>query len=357
MSDINLIGWQSWSDCNSPNRKLPLRYSSPFGQNVITVPFHKIPTVNHKPPPRGWCSWHWFGNNISENTILDQARFIAQNKKQFPLEYILIDSGWCTWGDWLTPNSKKFPHNPKWLVKEIHKLGLKAGIWFAPLLATSTSDLYRKYPTWFIPNLEATKVSPLDVLIYPKRHVLDLQNPKVTKYLNSVVDYLSDCGFELFKLDFLYAGHFNPEFKTSAVPDNLLQTLLSTVHCHPSIYTIACGCPLAPAVGMVDAMRISDDINIPQLKYLWPVNHLIHTSRLNQLTLNLKLRQQTKVLWNLDPDAFICHPAHGLTPAQVLHLQSLIKSASGPIFLGDNLKLLSANQIDKFIYPLFQSHN
>ncbi len=331
---INLVGWQSWSDTRRSSGIYPRRYFSPHGQNNLHID-RKSYFINHKSPPIGWCSWPYFGPHINEQIILEQASAAAK----LGLEYILIDDGWTTWGDWLYPDSEKFPHGLKWLVKKIKLYGLKTGIWWAPLLAKSSSVLFHTHPDWFIPNLEGTQVLPLDIFISDKRRVLDLENPQVSKYLSLVLDYFLDCGLTLIKSDFLYAGHFNPKFTTSRVPDTLLHELLAT--CRKHFYSIACGCPLAPAVGVVDAMRISDDINIPQLNRLWPINHLIVTNRLNQLLNNYKLRQVTKSIWHLDPDAFISDPVFGITTSQSQKLASLIKQADGLIFLGDNLVKIS----------------
>nr|OGC90898.1 MAG: hypothetical protein A2V48_01970 [Candidatus Amesbacteria bacterium RBG_19FT_COMBO_48_16] len=345
---VSFIGWQSWSDCARPHRKSPPRYHSPHHKNVTQV--HTPQPIRPRfPPPTGWCSWHYFGPYINEQIILDQAK--ASVDLNLNLDYILIDDGWTTWGDWHTPDLRRFPHGLKWLVKQIKSLGLKAGLWWAPLLAKSSSKLFHRHPDWFIPNLEGTQVSPLDTFIRHKRRVLDLENPQVAKYLKSVLDFFTDCGFKLLKSDYLYAFYFNPKFKSSQIPDSLLHQLLAVIYQLP-LFSVACGCPLAPAVGVVDAMRISEDINIPHLKHLWPVNRLIHASRLRHLESNLKSRFSTRQLWHLDPDAFICHPAHGLTHHQVLRLQTLINRANGLKFLGDNLALLSPVQIHGYISPL-----
>lgn len=331
-----LVGWQSWSDTHRPAGSFPRRYFSPFHQNNLIKYNLAGSKPRRKNAPTGWCSWHHFGTHINEQIILNQAGAAAK----LGLEFILIDDGWTTWGDWLFTDKNKFPHGLKWLVKEIKSIGLKAGLWWTPLLAKSSSRLFHQHPSWFVQNLEGTQVSPLDIFILNKRRVLNLENPGVIEYLNHVLDYFSDCGFELLKSDFLYAAHFNQKFTSSTIPDALLNRLLSTVHLR-GFYSIACGCPLVPAIGVVDAMRISDDINIPQLNHLWPLNHIVVSQRINQLSVNLKSRLSTQPLWHLDPDAFISNPTLGITPSQAGKLAHLIQNSNGPIFLGDDLTSLT----------------
>ena len=354
---IRLPGWQSGSYCGHTSSWLPKRYFSPFGVSNQTI----TPQTNFifKPSITGWCSWHWFGFNINEEIILNQARLIARNRDIYPLDYILIDDGWCRLGDWLEPNRRKFPHGMKWLATEIKKLGLKPGIWIAPFFSEFASMLFRNRPELFIRGakgriIEGTKVGFFDFLNPLKRGILDLCNNNVQIYLKEVIDNIVEWGFELIKLDFLYANHFNPKFKNSEEPDRLLREfLLSIRNSYPQMYTLACGCPLKPALSAVDALRISDDINVPQLKYLWPFNSLIFSLRLKQLESNLDYRVTLSKFVNLDPDAFLCHKGHGLQPSQIVRLQNLVKQAGGLKFLGDDLTKLNKKEIEKFIKPLF----
>lgn len=339
--NLDLVGWQSWSDTRRSTGSYPRRYFSPFHQNNI-IKYDATSLKSHRRnAPTGWCSWHHFGTNINEQIILDQTKAAAE----LNLEFVLIDDGWTTWGDWLFTDEDKFPHGLKRLVKKIKTFGLKAGLWWAPLLAKSSSRLFHQHPGWFVQNLEGTQVSPLDIFIRNKRRVMDLENPLVIKYLNHILDFFSDCGIELLKSDFLYANHFNPKFTSPTTPDNLLRHLLSTIY-RKGFYSIACGCPLVPAIGVVDAMRISDDINLPQLNHVWPINNLIVHQRINQLSANLKSRFHTRHLWHLDPDAFISDQTLGITPSQAKKLAHLIQKSNGVVFLGDDLTSLTPSQSD-----------
>jgi alpha-galactosidase len=356
--NIRLSGWQSWSKCgSSPLIKLLANRFSPFGNDTDTAVADN--QIFHKPPVTGWCSWYAFGWNISEEKILTQAKWIVGHREEAPLEHVLIDDGWACWGDWLSPARAKFPCGMKSVAQEIKNLGLRPGLWLAPFLVHPKSVLAKQHPEYLAKDKKEKFVDGLAFhrLFSPiKRWILDIQKQEARAYVEKVLKVvIEEWGFELLKLDFLYAQHFNPEYDSSQMPDSLLGEFLDSIkNMYPQIYTIACGCPLKPAIGKVEAMRISADIIIPQLRNIPFINHWLHSQRLCQLKINLEQRFSTRVFWNLDPDVFVCDKSTGLTKKQVYELLRLIKKAQGLKFLGDDLTKLSKEQIDSFIIPLFK---
>lgn len=85
-------------------------------------------------PTMGWSSWNTFGINISEQTIKNQAMYMRQKGFQkVGYQYINIDDGFFggrnkKTGELLI-HPKRFPNGLKPVVKYIHTLGLKAGIY------------------------------------------------------------------------------------------------------------------------------------------------------------------------------------------------------------------------------------
>ncbi|HET9789150.1 MAG TPA: Sip1-related alpha-galactosidase, partial [Pyrinomonadaceae bacterium] len=45
-------------------------------------------------PPSGWCSWYFFYQEINENEIKITAKWIAENLKDYGVQYVQIDDGW-----------------------------------------------------------------------------------------------------------------------------------------------------------------------------------------------------------------------------------------------------------------------
>lgn len=351
-------GWQSWSTTTSKIPKFPLFNYLPL--NKMTG-FPKIKKIlgELKKPAYGWCSWYAFGSNINEQKILDQAKWISKNNSHLPLEYILIDDGWCTWGDWLEEDRDKFPPGLKKTAEKIKKLGLKPGIWIAPFLVDPKSRLAIEHPDWLVRKngrlVEGLNLTPLDRFLPYKRWILNIKDPQVIKYLDDSVKYLvENCGFELLKLDFLYGIFFDPNI-SGMEANTFLRNYLAKIRTkYPKVYTLACGCPLMPAVGVVDSMRIGPDTSVnPFLKFLLP--KFFSRWYLNRRVIpTISNRLWTKKLWNVDPDAYLCREEVGFSHSQLLSFQSLIKKGEGNIFLGDDLTQLTLKRIKKYLYPLFR---
>jgi Alpha galactosidase A/Alpha galactosidase C-terminal beta sandwich domain/Alpha-galactosidase, CBM13 domain len=93
-------------------------------------------------PPMGWSSWNSFSNTINSKIVMAQARaMVATGMQKLGYQYVNIDEGWWL-GDrdshgnivvdpaqWpaLTPGER--PGDMANIVKYIHSLGLKAGIY------------------------------------------------------------------------------------------------------------------------------------------------------------------------------------------------------------------------------------
>ena len=75
---------------------------------------------------------------------------------------------------------------------------------------------------------------------------------------------------------------------------------------HPSVYTIACGCPFKDAQNNVNSIRISKDINSPQLKNFRCTNYLLYIMRKKLMNQKLIIARSLSPLpFGIDPDAAI----------------------------------------------------
>lgn len=354
---LHQTGWQSWSvntEADAIIKLLTFNYP-PKGENrSITVSKSGI----LKKPAHGWCSWYCYGSNINEEKILDNARWVASDK-QLSLNYILVDGGWARWGDWLEEDRNKFPNGMKPLSMAIKKMGLKPGIWTSPFLVDPQSNLARKHPDWLVRKkgrlIDGFKLTPFDKFFFYRKWILDIKN-------NSVLDYLNDCiarlveerGFELLKLDFLYAIYFDPRLSTLEADSFFRSFLLRIKLKYPNVYTIASGCPLVPAVGVVDSMRIGPDTVLGPFFNFLPIMKLFDRYHLQESVMGrIRRRLWTKSLWNIDPDAFVCRDSLGFPEKLILNFSQFINEAGGNIFLGDDLTKLSPERIEKYVLPLF----
>ena len=82
----------------------------------------------------GWNSWNRFGPFISERLVLETAdALVASGMRDAGYRYVVIDDAWHESvrnddGD-LAENRWAFPHGMRWLADEIHRRGLRFGLY------------------------------------------------------------------------------------------------------------------------------------------------------------------------------------------------------------------------------------
>jgi alpha-galactosidase len=91
---------------------------------------------------------------------------------------------------------------------------------------------------------------------------LDTTHPEVLRHLESTFRRLRADGFDYHKIDFCYAAALaGRRCDPRATRAQALRRGLDAVRAGigDDAFLLACGCPLGPAVGVVDAMRVSCD--------------------------------------------------------------------------------------------------
>ena len=90
-------------------------------------------------PPMGWNSWNCWAESVDQKKVLQSARaMIASGLAQHGWTYVNIDDTWQgqrTGKDRALQGNEKFP-DMKMLCDEIHKMGLKAGIYSTPWITS-----------------------------------------------------------------------------------------------------------------------------------------------------------------------------------------------------------------------------
>jgi alpha-galactosidase len=201
--------------------------------------------------PTVWCSWYRYFLEVTEADVVENLAAIGECG--LPVDVVQIDDGWQSGiGDW-TSLSGRFTSLPR-LVDRIRATGRRAGIWVAPFIAGSGSDLARDHPDWLVGD--AGSNWDQDV------HGVDLTHPAAREYLWGAFRALADAGFDYFKLDFLYGGtapgrRHDPDVTAVAAYRSGLELVRDAVG--PDAYLVGCGAPILPSVGLVDAMRVSPD--------------------------------------------------------------------------------------------------
>jgi len=153
-------------------------------------------------PPSGWCSWYYYYHEINEDEIKKNAKWIADNLKDFGAVYVQIDDGWQGKGhgsgdnrDWETVD-RRFPSGMDKIANFIKELGLKPGIWLAPH-GQSSDEVVKKWKNVFLLKPDGTSASET----WEGKYIVDPSTEESHQYLKDLFKKLSDWGYEYFKID------------------------------------------------------------------------------------------------------------------------------------------------------------
>lgn len=233
----------------------------------------------------GYTSWYNYFANIDASTIRRDLDGLISATKGLQVakdsEIFQIDDGWQTAvGDWEI-DAVKFPMPKKEkgglaaIVDEVHAAGMKAGLWLAPFCVGSDAEVLREHPDWILKTRKGGKKKavagfngwggPLDPF-----YAFDLEHEKVREHIKGVFKKVWEWGFDLVKLDFLYAACMFPRggktrgklmheamkfLREECLDDNGIngggQKLL-----------LGCGVPIVSALGYVEACRIGCDVDL-----------------------------------------------------------------------------------------------
>ena len=269
-------------------------------------------------PLAGYTSWYNRYEAITQRDVrsdLTGCRELLQ-----PGDLFQIDDGWeKNVGDWLEPDAAKFPEGMKKLSEEIQGSGFLSGLWLAPFACTEQSKLYHQHPDWLLQKDGKPWKAGGN---WGGFYALDIDVPEVRSYLEQVFDrVLNQWGYDLVKLDFLYAAApFGTEAESRAGRMKRAMELLRSLCGDKRI--LGCGVPLMSAFGLVDYCRIGCDVSL-SWDDVWYMR-LFHRERVStkhSLDNTLFRRQLNGRAFGSDPDViFLREENCRLTPAQKKHL-------------------------------------
>ncbi len=316
---------------------------------------------NLQKPIKGLCCAYYFhGNRVDEQYILDQIKIIDNASGKLNFDFIQIDSGYCVWGDWLDTNDK-FPSGMKFIVQEIKSRGMKAGIWFSPFMADTRSEIFKNHKEWFLrDDKKNIIVKPFFVPIHSTPlfiAALDPTHPGVQKYLTKVVKQYMSWGFELIKIDFTYTTCFSSNYFKDVTRARALRLGLETLRKAggKKMHILSAISPLSPLVGIVDSARVGLDSIFPYTCSIPVLNSIVNEYMIKEDLRNCKTRQFfNDKIWINDADCFVCRENTGLKKETVEMNFKFLKNYGGSIWIGDNLKLLDREKLEKYVIRLLK---
>ena len=203
----------------------------------------------------GYTSWYNYYQDINEEILL---RDLGALDKQFNL--FQIDDGYETKvGDWLSVDAGKFPNGLKPIVDEAHKRGFNAGIWLAPFVAETESELFKTRKDLFKRDKDGELVKC--GANWSGFYALDLENPEALAYIEKCLKHYADMGFDFFKLDFLYAANLVTTEGTSRsmAAENAYSFLRE---CLSGKTILGCGATVFNCIDKFDYLRVGPDVSL-----------------------------------------------------------------------------------------------
>ncbi len=296
--------------------------------------------------PTGWCTWYHFYQRITPEDITRNVRQLQAARAEVPVDVVQIDDGYeSAVGDWLQPKPV-FAERMEDLARTIRDAGFRPGLWLAPFIVSPRSRLAQAHPEWLLRDDRGKPVNA-GFLWNTFTTALDLTHPGVQDYLREVVEtVVHRWGYTYLKLDFLYAGalpgrRHNP---TLTRPQVLRQGLrLIREVAGDEVFLLGCGCPLGPAVGLVDAMRIGPDIAPHWHPRLYGISlpwrkKVTYPAAANAVRNTLTRAAYHRRLWWNDPDCVLARVRDiRLTDREVQGWLSVVGLTGGLVVWSDDL--------------------
>jgi alpha-galactosidase len=252
--------------------------------------------------PAVWCSWYHYFTAVTPLDMLENLE--AMDRLGLPVEVVQLDDGYqSAIGDWLSL-SHGF-RSLQELVRCIRATGRRMGIWVAPFLVGSRSDVAARHADWLVrragPPVDAGYNWEQDLF------ALDVTHPAVRAHLADVFSTMRGWGIDYFKIDFIYAGALPGERHEDLPAIEAYRSGMALIResIGDDAYLLGCGAPILPSVGLVDAMRISPD-TAPIAEP--PASDLGKPSSRSAIVTGVGRAFQHARFWVNDPDCLIVRP-------------------------------------------------
>jgi hypothetical protein len=286
-------------------------------------------------PEVGWNSWYELWAAVDEEAVRANADLaLAALSDMAAAEgrrvRIVVDDGWeQSWGEW-TPN-ERFPSGMDVLAADLHALGLDTGIWLAPLLAEAGGEVVAEHPDWFLPAAQYAHT------LMGAMAVLDVTNPEAARHLADVIATIVGWGYDLLKIDFLFAGAFEDSRAEDVTGTEAYHRALELIRSAAGEATVllAVGAPPVPSFPHVDSWRLGGDIAFEPFGPSW--YFVVNQAR------SLGVRWFLCAATLCDPDPPLLRD---LTTDEVGFGAWVVALAGGGVFLSDDLRELPAERLD-----------
>ncbi len=327
--------------------------ADPLGAYLEAVAREHALPAGQRLVPTGWCSWYQFFQNVTAVDIRQNIQAIQEQRSALPLDVFQIDDGFESQvGDWFSFKAT-FPDSVAPLAVEIRRAGMIPGLWLAPFIVHPQSRLMQEHPDWLLRSRLNRPVNA-GFLWNTFTTALDMTHPSAMAYVEEVISTaVHRWGFPYLKLDFLFAaalpGRRRDPRQTRA---QVLRSALEAVRraAGETTLLLGCGCPLGTAIGLVDAMRISADVDVRWTPAFHGIRAFFHSEPHMPATRNALQNVLVRAplhrrWWINDPDCLLLRPETELTLAELQTHASVVALSGGMLLLSDHLPNLPPERL------------
>jgi alpha-galactosidase len=298
----------------------------------------------------GWCSWYHFFHDVSEEALLRNLDALARARQGIPIDLVQLDDGYQREvGDWLETNPK-FPRGLAPVAAAIRDAGFRAGLWTAPFCVVPESRLFEEHRDWLLRRGEELQRG-LHHPMWTKQgwvHALDPSRAEVREHLRRTHAAIAALGFSYQKLDFLYVAAMQADaHDPGRTRAERLRLGLEAIRAGAGedSFLLGCGCPLGPAIGVVDGMRIGPDVAphwFPETEVRIPgIEETLPSTRSAIRSVYARAFMHRRY-WLNDPDCLMARSRETrLTPEEVGSLAAAIAATGGMVLFSDDFGALS----------------
>lgn len=311
------------------------RYAELWGESMHARKWSHVPT--------GWCSWYYYFEKITEADVKENLEYLKQHADEFPVEYFQIDDGYQrSPGDWTLP-SERFPNGIEYAIRMIAEYGFKPGLWCAPFMVCTDSNLYKEHPEYLLKDADGNILHPVKFR-EKEAAFLDCTRSDVQRHLTDLFRQVRSWGCAYVKLDFMMyesciAGAVYSDRKATRCEAfrRGMQAIRDGIG--EDAFMLGGTVILGPCVGIINCSRYGSDIS--------PYWGDVHNSGKEAPVVpfvcrNLILRRYMHWrLWVNDPDVHIARKDNNeMTEQEVELWTDALYMAGGSLLLADRLSTL-----------------
>lgn len=281
----------------------------------------------------GYTTWYNYYGNITESIVNRDLKALSDFGER--VDIFQIDDGYqAAIGDWLITDKKKFPSGMKAVADAIHSNNMKAGLWLAPFGAVKSSRVFNEHPDWIVRDENGEPY--VAGANWGRFYALDIYNEGAREYIRHFFDVvLNDWGYDMVKLDFLYAACMLP-LHNKTRGEIMCDAMDLIRECCGDKLVLGCGVPLMPAFGKVDFCRIGADAGLDWKRHLYINREAVSTCH----TVNNSIfrRHLDGRAFMNDPDVFLLRESNMHMSFEQRKLLAKVNGLFGSLlFTSDNV--------------------